>query len=69
MIQKVTAAEINKVLGDRAIAQSIALENIANQTSQSLEQIKKTFSIAISSSSSFGYVAGSNLINYCKAKA
>lgn len=54
----VTNTEIQSVVSTRQNATNIQLNQIANQTSESLAKVSKDYANSIATSNKFGYIAG-----------
>lgn len=53
-----TNKEISTVVSTRQNATTQELNQIANKTSEALDQVSKTYANSISTSNKFGYIAG-----------
>ena len=56
---KVTSSQVETALGDLQTTQTQQLGQVSQQTQQEVESVKTKYAGSISTSSSFGYIAGS----------
>ena len=61
--QKVTSSQVETALGDLQTTQTQQLDQVSQQTQQEVETVKSKYAGSISTSSSFGYIAGSKCLS------